>query len=83
MPSLLDQLREQRAAARTAADAILERAATERRDLSADELAQHQAHVVEQRDADDAIEAERDRELAELRAAQTRHPPPGGPGHPA
>jgi HK97 family phage major capsid protein len=36
--------------------------------------------VVEQREADDAIEAERDRELAELRAAATRRP--AGPAIP-
>ena len=80
MPSLLDQLREQRAAARTAADEILTRAAGEQRDLAADELRDYQARVVEQREADDAIEAEHDRELAELRAAATRRP--AGPAVP-
>jgi HK97 family phage major capsid protein len=72
--ALLDDLRQRRTAAREAADAILERAAAETRDLSPDELRDYQAHVVEQREADDAIEAERDRELAELRAAATRRP---------
>jgi HK97 family phage major capsid protein len=77
---LLDDLRQRRATAREAADAILERAAAETRDLAAAELADYQAHVVEQREADDAIEAERDRELAELRAAATRRP--AGPAVP-
>jgi HK97 family phage major capsid protein len=66
---LLDDLRERRTAARTAADTILTRAAEESRDLAADELATYQAHVVEQREADDAIEAEHERLLAEARAA--------------
>jgi HK97 family phage major capsid protein len=66
---LLDQLRQRRADARTAADAILTRAADEQRDLAADELADYQARVVEQREADDAIEAEHERQLAEARAA--------------
>ena len=74
MPDLLDQLREQRTAGRAAADDILNRAAAEQRDLSADEVAAYQAHVVEQRTADDAIEVEHARELAELRAAATRGP---------
>jgi F0F1-type ATP synthase membrane subunit b/b' len=74
VPPLLDELRQRRTTAREAADAILTRAQEETRDLTADELAQYQARIVEQREADDAIEAERDRELAELRAAQTRRP---------
>jgi HK97 family phage major capsid protein len=80
VPPLLDELRQRRTTAREAADAILTRAQEETRDLTADELAQYQARIVEQREADDAIEAERDRELAELRAAQTRRP--AGPAVP-
>jgi HK97 family phage major capsid protein len=38
--------------------------------------------VVIQREADDAIEAERDRELAELRAAATRRPGPATTSEP-
>jgi HK97 family phage major capsid protein len=72
MPPLLDQLREQRAAARTAADAILTRAAEQQRDLSPDELAEHQAQVVAERESNDRIEEAHAAELAELRAAQTR-----------
>jgi HK97 family phage major capsid protein len=82
VPNLLDQLREQRATARTAADGILNRAAAEQRDLSAGELAAYQGHVVEQRTADDAIEAEHAREVAELRAAATRRPGPDAPREP-
>jgi hypothetical protein len=74
MPDLLDQLRDRRAAARTAADAILTRAAEEQRDLTPDELAEHGRQVVAEREAADAMDAERDRQLAELRAAATRRP---------
>jgi HK97 family phage major capsid protein len=83
--ALLDDLRAKRSAAREAADAILTRAAEDpagSRDLTADELAEYQARVVEQREADDAIEAEHDRELAELRAVATRRPGPAAPREP-
>jgi HK97 family phage major capsid protein len=72
MPDLLDRLRDQRAAARTAADEILTRAAAEGRDPSPDELATYQAQVVAEREAADAMKAERDRQLAEVRAMATR-----------
>ena len=72
MPNLLDQLREQRATARTAADEILTRAATEQRDLTPDEFAEHTRQVAAEREAADAMEAERDRQLAEVRAMATR-----------
>jgi HK97 family phage major capsid protein len=72
--ALLDDLRARRAAARTAADTILERARAEARDLTDDEAADHQAQVVAEREAVDAIDAERDREVAELRAATVRQP---------
>jgi HK97 family phage major capsid protein len=74
VPNLLEELRARRATARQSADEILERAAEEQRDLTGEELRDYQARVVEQREADDAIEAERDSELAELRAAATRRP---------
>jgi HK97 family phage major capsid protein len=77
---LLDELRDKRTQARQAADAILERAATEQRDLSPEEASEHHAQVVAEREAADALEAERDRELAELRAATTRRP--AGPATP-
>jgi HK97 family phage major capsid protein len=72
LANLLDQLREQRATARGAADEILTRAAGDGRDPLPDELAEYQAHVVAEREAADAMEAERDRQLAELRAMATR-----------
>jgi HK97 family phage major capsid protein len=78
--ALLDELRQRRSTAREASDAILHRAAAEQRDLTADELADYQARIVEAREADDAIEAQHDRELAELRAAATRRP--AGPAVP-
>jgi HK97 family phage major capsid protein len=74
VPPLVEQLREQRRAAREAADQILERAAAEQRDLSADELAEHRAQVVAEREANDAILAEHERQLAEARAQATRRP---------
>jgi HK97 family phage major capsid protein len=70
--TLRDDLLNQRQAAREGADAILERAASEGRDLTADELAEHRAQVVAEREANDRIEEAHARELAELRAAQTR-----------
>jgi hypothetical protein len=49
MPDLLDQLRDQRTAVRTAQDGILTRAATEQRDLTPEELADHTARSVASR----------------------------------
>jgi HK97 family phage major capsid protein len=72
VPNLLDQLRDQRATARTAGDEILTRAASEGRDPAPDELAAYQSHVAAEREAADAMEAERDRQLAEVRAMATR-----------
>jgi HK97 family phage major capsid protein len=72
VPNLRDQLLEQRTAARSAADEILNRSATESRDLTAEELAEHQAHVVAEREANDRIEEAHAAELAELRASQRR-----------
>jgi HK97 family phage major capsid protein len=78
--ALVDDLRQQRAAARTAADEILTRAATEGRDLSAEEAAAHQGHVIAEREASDALEEAHAAELAEVRAATTRRP--AGPATP-
>jgi hypothetical protein len=66
---LLDDLRQRRTAAREAADQILTRAAEESRDLAADEVTAYREQVVAQREADDAIEQEHERLLAEARAA--------------
>jgi HK97 family phage major capsid protein len=71
---LLEDLRDQRAAARAAGDEILHRAAEEQRDLTPDELAEHGRQVAAEREAADAMDAERDRQLAEVRAAATRRP---------
>jgi hypothetical protein len=70
--TLLEQLKEQRGAARAAGDEILTRAAQEGREPSPDELAEYQAQVVAEREAADRLEAERDRQLAEVRAMATR-----------
>jgi HK97 family phage major capsid protein len=72
VPDLLSQLRDQRAAARATADDILTRASTEGRDLAADELADYQAQVVAEREANDAIEREHAKQLADVRALATR-----------
>jgi hypothetical protein len=83
--SLLEELRQRRTAARTAADAVLTRAAEDPagpRDLTPEELADYQAQVVAQREAEDAIEAEHDREVAELRAVSTRQQAPAVPREP-
>jgi HK97 family phage major capsid protein len=82
MPDLLDQLRDQRAAARAGQDAVLTRAHEEGRDLTGDELAEHGRHVAAEREAADAMDAERDRQLAEVRAAATRRPGPQTPREP-
>jgi HK97 family phage major capsid protein len=82
VPDLLDQLRDQRTAARTAADHVLTRAAEQSRDLTPDELAAYQAHVAAEREAADAMEAERDRQLAEVRAAVARRSGPATPREP-
>jgi HK97 family phage major capsid protein len=79
---LLDDLRQRRTAAREAADAMLTRAAEESRDLTPDELAEHRAQVVAEREAGDAILAEHERQLAEARAASTRRPGPATPREP-
>jgi HK97 family phage major capsid protein len=70
--ALLNQLQEQRAAARREGDEILTRASQEGRDLTAEELTAYQLQVTAEREAADAMEAERDRQLAEVRAMATR-----------
>jgi HK97 family phage major capsid protein len=63
------KLVEQRAAIRGQADDIITRAATESRDLTADELREHARLVTEMREVEDALDAARDAEVRELRAA--------------
>jgi HK97 family phage major capsid protein len=70
--TLLDQLKDRRAEARREGDEILTRTSTEGRDLTAEELAAYQAQVAAEREAADRMEAERDRQLAEVRAMATR-----------
>ena len=82
MPDLLDQLRDQRITVRQAADTILTRAASESRDLTAEELADHTARSVEARELDDRIERLLADQVAELRAASTRRPGPAVPREP-
>jgi len=73
----MDRLRERRTQARTSADEILTRAAEEQRDLSPDELADHNRHVTEEREAADELDQRRDEQIAELRAGAARRN--GGP----
>jgi HK97 family phage major capsid protein len=80
--ALVDDLREQRTAAWAAQDTVLTRAAEEQRDLTPDELAEHGRQVAAEREAADAMDAERDRQLAEVRAAATRRPGPAAPREP-
>jgi HK97 family phage major capsid protein len=77
--TLQERLAEKRAAARTAADEILLRAATEERDLTSDELAQHRGHVADEREASDELDELRDEQIAALRAAAAR---PAGAAEP-
>jgi HK97 family phage major capsid protein len=72
VPNLTDQLKGRRGEARQQADAILTRAAEEARDLTPDELSEYQTQVAAEREAADALETERDRQLAEVRAMATR-----------
>jgi HK97 family phage major capsid protein len=80
--ALIDQLREQRAAVRTAGDTILTRAAEGARDLTPEELADHGARTTEARELDDRIEALLADQVAELRAAQVRQSAPDVPTDP-
>jgi HK97 family phage major capsid protein len=73
MPTLTEQLVERRTTARQAADEILQRAADESRDLSPDELAEHRAHIVAEREASDELAATHDRAIADLRAGAARN----------
>ena len=79
--SLLDQLRDKRAAARSAAEAVLTRSAESGVPMTAEDLAEHARAVADEREAADAIEALHSDQLAELRASIARTP--GGAGTPA
>jgi hypothetical protein len=72
--ALLDQLRERRDAARSAADEVLTRAAEEERDLTGEESTEHRNRIAEVRELDDEIEKALEGQIAEARAATTREP---------
>jgi hypothetical protein len=72
--SLLDQLREKRDSARTAATEILTRAQEEERDLTAEEAAEHRTRTDETHELDAEIEKHLEAQVAEVRAAATREP---------
>ena len=55
--TLLDQLRERRATARTAAEAVLTRSAETGEPMTTEDLAEHSRAVADEREAADAIEA--------------------------
>jgi HK97 family phage major capsid protein len=70
--SLLDDLRQRRTEARAATDELITTAASESRDLSADELATYQARTADLREIDDEVERRFSDEVRELRAINTR-----------
>lgn len=65
----VSELAEQRTALRADTDTLLTRAADESRDLTPDELREHARLVAEIREVEDALDAARDTEIRELRAA--------------
>lgn len=72
MPTLAEQLKDKRAASRTAADEILTRAQDEQRDLTPDEAAAYAQHTRDAIESSDALDQLRDDQLAELRATAAR-----------
>jgi HK97 family phage major capsid protein len=72
MSKLLDDLRTRRTELRTAADALITRAADEQRDLTPDEFRSHADTLGQLREVDDRVETLRDDEVRELRAAAAR-----------
>jgi HK97 family phage major capsid protein len=73
---LLDDLLQRRRESRSAADELVTRANGEDRDLTAEELAQYRDHLAAEREAGDRIDAERDAQLREVRAAVARDAQP-------
>jgi hypothetical protein len=82
LPNLTERLVERRTAARTAADDLLTRAQTEERDLSSEEVLEHARHVADEREAADELDALRDEQIVELRAAAARAVRRGLGAHP-
>ncbi len=70
--TLPERVRERRDSARQAAAEILTRAADDGRDLTPDDLAEHQRHVDAEREAADELDRLRDEQIAELRAGTAR-----------
>jgi len=70
--TLPERVRERRDSARQAAAEILTRAANDGRDLTPDDLAEHQRHVDAEREAADELDRLRDEQIAELRAGSAR-----------
>jgi HK97 family phage major capsid protein len=71
--TLHQRLLDKRTEARTAADQILERAATEERDLTAAEIDEHRLHILAEREASDELDRLRDEQIADLRAGAARN----------
>jgi HK97 family phage major capsid protein len=70
--TLAERVRERRDTARQAAAEILTRAADDGRDLTPDDLAEHQRHIDAEREAADELDRLRDEQIAELRAGTAR-----------
>jgi HK97 family phage major capsid protein len=72
---------EKRSMLRTDADSIINRAANECRDLTADELREHHRITDEIREVEDRLDAARDAEIRELRAATVTTTTPADTEH--
>jgi HK97 family phage major capsid protein len=72
LSSLAERVRDRRDGARQAAAEILTRAADDGRDLTPDDLAEHQRHVDAEREAADELDRLRDEQIADLRAGKAR-----------
>jgi HK97 family phage major capsid protein len=71
--TLQERLISKRDEARTALDTILERASSEGRDLTVEELSEHRLAVLAEREASDELDRIRDEQLRELRAGTARN----------
>jgi HK97 family phage major capsid protein len=71
--TLQERLISKRDEARTALDTILERASSEGRDLTVEELDEHRLAVLAEREASDELDRVRDEQLADLRAGAARN----------
>lgn len=73
MPTLIDQLREQRKTAREASEAVLTRAAESGEAMTEEDIEAHRRAVADEREASDRIEQWHADQLAELRAGGARN----------